>query len=133
MVSLKLGSNYHTKHLELMGHANSFKANTGSGNGLAPHRRQAITWTNADLLSIVPLTYFTEILMEIQLFSLKKMHVKILSAKWQPFCFGFNVLHYAVGPSWVNFNILTCNLKHNYFLAEKQGLKELVLLSQWQL
>ena len=27
----------------------------GSGNGLSPVRRQAITWTNADLLSIRPL------------------------------------------------------------------------------
>ena len=27
---------------------------TGSGNGLAPNRRQAITWTNDDLLSIGP-------------------------------------------------------------------------------
>ena len=27
----------------------------GSGNGLSPVRRQAITWTNGDLLSIGPL------------------------------------------------------------------------------
>ena len=28
--------------------SNSQQASTGSGNGLAPSRRQAITWTNAD-------------------------------------------------------------------------------------
>ena len=26
---------------------------TDSGNGMAPNKRQAITWTNADLLSVV--------------------------------------------------------------------------------
>ena len=35
----------------------------GSGNGLSLLQRQAITWTNADLLSIGPLeTNFNEIL-----------------------------------------------------------------------
>ena len=34
---------------------------TGSGNGLSPVRRQAITWTNADLLSIEPLGANNEI------------------------------------------------------------------------
>ena len=41
----------------------------GSDNGLAPVRRQAITWTNADLLSIGPLgTYLSEIWIKIQSF-----------------------------------------------------------------
>ena len=36
---------------------------TGSGNGLSPIRHQAITWTNATLMSIGPLgTNFNEIL-----------------------------------------------------------------------
>ena len=65
----------------------------GSDNGLSPGRRQAIIWTNAGLLSIEPLrTYFSENLIKIQPFSLKKMHVKMLSAKWRPFCLGLNVL-----------------------------------------
>ena len=54
----------------------------GSDNGLSPDRRQAIIWTNAALLSIGPLrTYFSENLIKIQQFSLKKLHVKISSAK----------------------------------------------------
>ena len=62
---------------------------TGSGKGLAPNRRQAITWTNVHLLSIEPLgTSFSEIRIKIQNFSLKKMHLKMPSAKWQPFCPG---------------------------------------------
>ena len=43
-------------------------------------RRQAITWTNADLLSFEPLgTNFSEILIEILTFSFKKMRLKMSS------------------------------------------------------
>ena len=52
----------------------------GSVNGLSPVRCQAITWTNADLFSIEPLgTNFIEIWIEIQIFSLKKLHLKMSS------------------------------------------------------
>ena len=65
----------------------------GSDDGLLPGRRQAIIWTNAGLLLIGPLgTNFIEILIRIQTFSFKKMHLKISSAKWRPFCLGLNVL-----------------------------------------
>ena len=65
----------------------------GSDNGLSPGRRQAITWTSAGILLIGPLgTNFSEILMEIHTFSLKKMHLKMSSGKWQPFCLGLNVI-----------------------------------------
>ena len=37
---------------------------------------------------------FSQILMEIQTFSFKKTHLKILSAKWRPSCLSFNVLNY---------------------------------------
>ena len=65
----------------------------GSDNGLSPGRRQAIIWTNAVILSIRPQgTYFNEILIRIQTFSFKKMHLKVSSAKWRPFCLNLNVL-----------------------------------------
>ena len=65
----------------------------GSDNGLSPGRRQAIIWTNAGILLIRPLgTNFSEILIRIQTFSFKKMHLKMSSAKWHPFCLGLNVL-----------------------------------------
>ena len=58
----------------------------GSDNGLLPEWRQAIIGTNAGILLIGPSgTNFSEILVEIQTFSLKKMHLKMLSAKWRPF------------------------------------------------
>ena len=67
----------------------------GSDNGVLPDRRQAIIWTNAGSLSIGPLrTYFSENLIKTQQFSLKKVHVKMSSAKWCPSCLGLNVLTY---------------------------------------
>ena len=58
----------------------------GSNNGLSHIRRQAITWTIADLLYTRPKgTNLSEIWIKIQNFSLTKMHLNILSAKWRPF------------------------------------------------
>ena len=65
----------------------------GSDNGLSPIRRQAIIWTNAGILLIRTLgTNFSEILIQIHTFSNKKMHLKMSSGKWRPFCLGLNVL-----------------------------------------
>ena len=65
----------------------------GSDNGLSPERRQAIIWTNAVILLIGPLeTNFSEILIEILMFSFKKMRLKVSSAKRRSFCLGLNVL-----------------------------------------
>ena len=65
----------------------------GSDNGLSPDQRQAIIWTNAGMLLIRTLgTSFSEILIKINSFSLKKMHLKMSSAKWWPFYLGLNVL-----------------------------------------
>ena len=65
----------------------------GPDNGLSPGRRQAFIWTNAGILLIGPRgTNFSEILIGIHTFSFKKIHLKISSAKWHPFCLGLNVL-----------------------------------------
>ena len=66
----------------------------GSDNGLSPERRQAIIWNNAGILLIGTLgTNFSEILIEILTFSLKKMRLKVSSVKRQPFCLSLNVLN----------------------------------------
>ena len=71
----------------------------GSDNGLSPGRRQAIIWTNDGILLIEPLgTKFSEILIEIRTFSCKKMHLKMASTKWRPFCLGLNELKF----NWMN-------------------------------
>ena len=65
----------------------------GSDNGLSPDRRQAIIWTIDGILLIERLwTNFSEILIRIQIFSFKKMRLKMSSAKWRSFCLGLNVL-----------------------------------------
>ena len=54
----------------------SKRAIIGSDNGLSPSRRQAIIWTNAEILLIRPSgTNFSETLIEIDVFSFKKMHL----------------------------------------------------------
>ena len=66
----------------------------GSDNGLSPVLGQAIIWTIAGILLIGPLgTNFSEILIGIQTFSFKKLHLKTLSTKWRLFCLGPNELN----------------------------------------
>ena len=64
-----------------------------------PGRRQAIIRTSDGILLIGPLgTNFSKILTEIHKFSLKKMHLKLTSAKWQPFCLNvLRLLHWQFG------------------------------------
>ena len=65
---------------------------------MAWHRCQAITQTNADLLSTgSSRTNFSENLIRIQIFSLKKMHLKMLSAKWRTCCLGPAPHNLAIG------------------------------------
>ena len=45
-------------------------------------------------------TNFTEILVEIHAFSFKKMHLKMSSGKWRPFCLGLNVLTPVTPSEW---------------------------------
>ena len=78
----------------------------GSENGLSPDRRQAVIWTNVEILLIRTLgTNLSEILIEIQTFSFKKMHLKMSSGKWRPFCLGLNVL--STRPCWQKVNIVS--------------------------
>ena len=61
----------------------------GSDNGLSSGRRQAIIWTNAGILLIRPLgTKFSEVLIKIHIFSVKKINLRRSSGNWRPFCLG---------------------------------------------
>ena len=85
----------------------------GSDNGLTPGRHQAITWTNAGLLFIGLLgRNFSEILFRIQTFSFKKMHFKMTSAKWRPFCCVLNVLIMPPTSTGSTSNILGMQVWH---------------------
>ena len=75
---------------------------TGSDYGLSPGQCQAIIWTNAGiLLTGTSGTNLSQILIRIHTFSFKKMHLKMSSAKWRPFCLGLNVFM-AIYDSWLN-------------------------------
>ena len=96
------------RHMALLGY-NRLKSKDGS---LIFHNaNQQCTWyhcyfwqfgaiilwisTNAGILLIGPLgTNLSEIVIEIHTFSFKKMHLKMSSGKWRPFCLGLNVLRY---------------------------------------
>ena len=66
----------------------------GWDNGLSPDRRQTILWTNVGIFLIGPLgTHFSEIIIDIHIFSLNEMLLKMSSGKWQPSCLGLNVLN----------------------------------------
>ena len=65
----------------------------GSHNGLSPGRRQAVIWTNDGISLIGPLqTSFSEIWIQINTFSFTKLHLKMSSGKYRPYCLGLNVL-----------------------------------------
>ena len=52
----------------------------GADNGVSPGRRQAIIWINAGISLMGPLeTNFSEILIEIYVYSFKKMYLKMSS------------------------------------------------------
>ena len=64
----------------------------GSDNGLVPGRRQAIIWTNAEILLILPLgTSFSEISKRNSYIFIQENAFENIS-KWHPFCLGLNVL-----------------------------------------
>ena len=107
----------------------------GSDNGLSPGRRQAIIWTNAEILFIRSSeTNFNEIISEIHTFPLKKMHLKMSSAKRRPFWSGGDelkpdcitsqtlfylqsVLSRARGGS-ASWQCLCCTVHHEYWFVE---------------
>ena len=85
----------------------------GSDDGLSPSRRQAIIWTNAGILSIGPLgANFSEILIEIHTFSLKKMDLKTLSAKCRPFRLDLNLLSSGVR---LNMNMPSYHYRNSHY------------------
>ena len=96
----------------------------GSDNGLSPERRQAIIWTSAGILLIEPLgTNFNEISIAVQtfFFHLRKMYLKMSSAKRRPLCLGLDVLKLYV-LIWIHSikfsqNQLWETQRHHYMTA----------------
>ena len=85
-----------------------------SVNGLPPTRRQAIIWTNAEILLIGPLGIkISEILIETLTFSFKTLRLKMSSAKWWAFCPGGDELSHEFNficiSGWFNSSLIGGN------------------------
>ena len=111
----------------------------GSDNGLSPGRHQAIIWTNAGILLIGPLgTNFSEILIEIQTFSLTKIRLKISSAKCCSFRLGLNVFTDTLLNwqwTWIyhRMETLSALMTHNVFHDVRNTIyKELISEVLWK-
>ena len=94
-----------------------------SDNGWVPGRRQAIIWTNAGILLIGHLGTNGEI----HIFSFKKMHFKLSSAKWKPFCLGLNVLinRGSHAKTWMSYMQLSSYDMHRVVLYVAFWLKQI--------
>ena len=114
----------------------------GSDNGLLPGRRQAIIWTYAAILLIGPLgTNFNETSIEIHTFSSKKIHLKLWSWKWRPFCLGLNVLrnngykHWNITQMVEPGGLVACAAtviwRHRSLLSHKQWVYHWKMRSHW--
>ena len=108
----------------------------GSDNGLSPGRRQTIIWTNAGILSIGPIgTIFNEISIKIHTFSWKKIHFKMSSGKWRPFCLGLNVLIY----HWMSlstvvayqYTIISRNQSHSRLFSLNETLMKITCFNKF--
>ena len=99
----------------------------GSDNGLWPRRRQTIIWTNTGILLIGPLgTNCSEILMAIETFSLKKMHLKMSYGEWWPLCLGLDVLTLEVLNSYQEMHL------HFQYFLNTNIVQVVEILCGWQ-
>ena len=106
----------------------------GSGNGLPPFRRQAISWTNAGLLSFGLLaTNLSEILIGILPFSSRKIHFKMSSAKmaailsmgrWVKISQSYKLIGGRMPNPTSNTRLRPCNSLRNKSVTQSQGSSE---------
>ena len=81
------------------------------------------------LLSGELLTNFNEIWIKIQQFSLKKMHLKMQSAQWRPFCLILNLLTLVAKICLTHF---FCQSNQSKFIFDKIVIACLIKQQHWQ-
>ena len=82
---------------------------------LVVQSHQSIAWTNTDLLSLRPLwIHYSLIWVNTQGFPCKILHLNILSAKWRPFCSGFNSLRPRQNIRHFADDVFKCNFLNDY-------------------
>ena len=105
----------------------------GPDNGLSPGRRQAIIWTNSWILLIGPWgTNFSKNLIGIHTFSFKKIHLKMSSAKWPPFCLSLNVLNIGLWSPEKGYRLTSMKIKSVLMVFFEQHTNEMTAFCQWQ-
>ena len=96
-----------------------------SDNGLSGWC-QTIIWTNAGILSIGPLATNKENLIEICIYSFKKMHLRMSSGNWPPFCLS-NVL---IGMASHSDTYCACS-QEGFSAAALWGYSQYMLIEAW--
>ena len=66
-------------------------------------------------------TNFSEILIKIYRVSSKKMHLKMSSGKWRPFCFGLNVLIMPVSNNKHKSLLTPCSVELDFIAFYMHG------------
>ena len=103
-----------------------------------PGRCQAFFWINVEILLIRPLrTNFSGILIEIHTFSLKKMHLKMSSGRWGPFCLGIKLLTISAsslecGQSGIQILLPNRHINNNNVVITSQRLHFDAITSKWR-
>ena len=93
----------------------------------SPGLRQAIIWTNAEILSIRSIgTNFNEIVIEIHTFSFQKIRLKMSSGKWRPFRLGLNTLNLPRSMQYLSVYV-HCPLQQRLSLTHRILLKRIPL------
>ena len=94
----------------------------GSDIGLPPGQRQALLETMLE-------SNFSEFLLEIHIFSFEKMHLKMSSGKWRPFCLGLNVYGWCISVlntsygKLITFCAYPRNHAHNFHIHHDEVIK----------
>ena len=100
----------------------------GSDNGLSPGRRQSIIWTNARLLLIWPLgTNVSEMLIEMHISLLKKMHLNMSSARCRPSCLGLNVSMYFIFIQNWSYVIIFIMMNFMWYKTDRHWLHWIIM------
>ena len=104
---------------------------TGSDNGLSPGQRQAIIWTNAEILLIGPLgTNFSEIVIEIRTFSFSKnalanVACEMVSILLRPQCVNEAAVQKKnIEWMWLNLPLIKCVI---YLLVWWNGISTMII------
>ena len=102
-------------------------------NGLSPDRCKAIIWKNTAILLILTLgTNFSEMLIEIRIFASSKIHLKLSTGKWCPFCWRGELLRVGIRQVYSIFSLHQFIYNYSVFNSNPYG-NDLFIWCQFQI